>query len=242
MVVRTALRSRARPPRDPRHERLPAALRTKLRRYVLPVYDYVLMTEPLSAPQRKAAIGWANRQGLADMSEPVPLLPADRRRPDPVGRLRRDLPLEQQRGSAARAARRDLLAARLAVLRDVPAAGGAALLARLGGRDRHVQPVQRVLRPRSSTASSRTPPATPGSGVGATRWGARVCLDLVDELRDRPDPAVARPQEAAAVPARAVPQRGVWLTRRALARADRREGRRGPWLKLLDAVGLGFDS
>jgi hypothetical protein len=35
---------------------------------------------------------------------------------------------------------------------------------------------------------------------------------------------------------------GVWVTRRALARADRREGRRGPWLKLLDAVGLGFDS
>jgi hypothetical protein len=32
------------------------------------------------------------------------------------------------------------------------------------------------------------------------------------------------------------------MTRRALARADRRGGRRGPWLKLLDAVGLGFDS
>jgi hypothetical protein len=35
---------------------------------------------------------------------------------------------------------------------------------------------------------------------------------------------------------------GVWVTRRALARADRRAGARGPWLKLLDAVGLGFDS
>ena len=32
---------------------------------MLPVYDYVLMTEPLSAEQR-AAIGWANRQGLTD--------------------------------------------------------------------------------------------------------------------------------------------------------------------------------
>ena len=30
-----------------------------------PVYDYVLMTEPLSA-ERRAAIGWANRQGLTD--------------------------------------------------------------------------------------------------------------------------------------------------------------------------------
>jgi glycine/D-amino acid oxidase-like deaminating enzyme len=36
-----------------------------IRRYVLPVYDYVLVTEPLTAAQR-AAIGWRRRQGLAD--------------------------------------------------------------------------------------------------------------------------------------------------------------------------------
>ena len=36
-----------------------------IRRYVVPVYDYVLVTEPLSAEQR-AAIGWANRQGTGD--------------------------------------------------------------------------------------------------------------------------------------------------------------------------------
>ena len=35
---------------------------------------------------------------------------------------------------------------------------------------------------------------------------------------------------------------GVQLTRRALAKADRNEGRRGPWLWLLDSLGLGFDS
>jgi len=34
----------------------------------------------------------------------------------------------------------------------------------------------------------------------------------------------------------------VELTQRAMARADRNQGRRGPWLKLLDALGLGFDS
>ena len=34
---------------------------------------------------------------------------------------------------------------------------------------------------------------------------------------------------------------GIQLTRRALARQDR-TGRRGPWLRLLDALGLGFDS
>ena len=34
----------------------------------------------------------------------------------------------------------------------------------------------------------------------------------------------------------------VRLTQRALARADANEGRRGPWLRLLDRLGLGFDS
>jgi hypothetical protein len=35
---------------------------------------------------------------------------------------------------------------------------------------------------------------------------------------------------------------GIELTRRALARADRNGGRRGPWLRTLDRVGMGFDS
>ena len=35
---------------------------------------------------------------------------------------------------------------------------------------------------------------------------------------------------------------GIELTRRAIARADESEGRRGPWLRLLDRFGLGFDS
>jgi hypothetical protein len=34
----------------------------------------------------------------------------------------------------------------------------------------------------------------------------------------------------------------VQMTRRALIRADERAGRRGPWLRLLDRFGVGFDS
>jgi len=36
----------------------------RIRAYIVPVYDYVLVTEPLSSAQR-AAIGWRNRQGSA---------------------------------------------------------------------------------------------------------------------------------------------------------------------------------
>ncbi|MGH3313154.1 MAG: NAD(P)/FAD-dependent oxidoreductase, partial [Streptomyces sp.] len=42
----------------------PSLLR-RVRPYIAPVYDYALMTEPLSERQR-ASVGWANRQGLAD--------------------------------------------------------------------------------------------------------------------------------------------------------------------------------
>ena len=38
-----------------------------IRRYVVPVYDYVLVTEPLSEAQRDA-IGWRGRQGLSDLA------------------------------------------------------------------------------------------------------------------------------------------------------------------------------
>ncbi len=37
----------------------------RVRSYTVPVYDYALMTEPLSADQL-ASIGWKNRQGLGD--------------------------------------------------------------------------------------------------------------------------------------------------------------------------------
>ena len=37
----------------------------RVRPYTVPVYDYALMTEPLTAEQL-AAVGWKNRQGLGD--------------------------------------------------------------------------------------------------------------------------------------------------------------------------------
>jgi len=46
-----------------RHQRLPVARATGPA-FIVPVYDYVLMTEPLSAAQM-ASIGWEGRQGLA---------------------------------------------------------------------------------------------------------------------------------------------------------------------------------
>ena len=40
-------------------------LTRSIRRLVAPVYDYVIVTEPLSAEQRRA-VGWYGGQGIAD--------------------------------------------------------------------------------------------------------------------------------------------------------------------------------
>ena len=74
------------------------------------------------------------------------------------------------------------------------------------------------------------------------RFGARVALDLLHGrntelarlrmVRERPVPFPPEPLRYGAIQ----------LTRNALARADERGGRRGPWLRALDRIGAGFDS
>jgi len=81
-----------------------------------------------------------------------------------------------------------------------------------------------------------------GLGVGASRFGARTALDLVDGeqtertnlrlTRKRPIPFPPEPFRSAVI----------GLTQREIARADRNQGQRGLWLQTLDRLGLGFDS
>ena len=139
----------------------PPLLRS-IRHYVVPVYDYVLVTEPLSAAQRdvdrlEAPPGHRRRR------QPVPLLPPDRRRPHPVRRLGRRLPLRRPGRPAPRRARPDLRHARPALLPHLPAARGPALHPPLGRRDRHLLALLGLLRHRLRRHASPTPPATPAS-------------------------------------------------------------------------------
>ncbi len=79
-----------------------------------------------------------------------------------------------------------------------------------------------------------------GHGVGASRFGARIGIEL---LGYGPTDII----EMKFVTKRALPWApepfrwlGVRLTQRALKKADRNNGKRGLWLKFLDALGLGF--
>ena len=139
----------------------PSLLR-RLRLYTVPVYDLVLVTEPLSAAQL-SSIGWRHRQGVGDASNLFHYY-----------RLTRDnrilwggyLPLyhfAQPHRPGLRATRLHPQAPGPALLHHVPPAGRPALHPPLGRRHRHQHPLLRLLRHRPRRPASATPSATPAS-------------------------------------------------------------------------------
>jgi len=81
-----------------------------------------------------------------------------------------------------------------------------------------------------------------GLGVGASRFGAQVALDLLEGAEnERTGLAMVR-RPPLPFPPEPLRWAGIQLTRRSLARADAAGGRRDLWLRALDRLGLGFDS
>jgi len=211
-----------------------------IRRYVVPVYDHVLVTEPLSADQR-AAIGWAGRRGVGDSANRFHyyrLTEDDRILWGGYDALyyygnRIDPGLERRPETA------ELLAGHF--FDTFPQLDGLAFTHHWAGVidtcSRFCLTAGTVLDGRAAYAVGYT-----GLGVGASRFGAAVGLDLLfdpaspllelEMVRRRPVPFPPEPLRWAVIQ----------QTRAALARADRRQGRRGPWLRVLDRLGLGFDS
>jgi glycine/D-amino acid oxidase-like deaminating enzyme len=208
-----------------------------IRRYIAPVYDYVLVTEPV--PQD--AIGWHKRQGLSDMGNQFHYsrLTADNRilwggydavyrYGGPVGPQ-----LDDHDPTFARLSQHFFtLFPQLEGVRFTHRWGGA-----IDTCSRFSVFFGRAHGGRIVYALGYT-----GLGVAASRFGARVALDLLDGrtteatqlamVRRRPLPFPPEPLRTAVIQ----------LTRKGLAAADRHEGRRGLWLSTLDRLGLGFDS
>jgi glycine/D-amino acid oxidase-like deaminating enzyme len=211
-----------------------------IRRYVLPVYDYVLVSEPLSAEQR-ASLGWVRRQGIGDSANRFHYyrLTADDRLLwggyEAVYRFggpvapRHDTD-EQVFGALAQH-----------VFTTFPQLRGLRFTHRWGGA---IDTCSRFSVFFGTAHGGKVAYAVgyTGLGVAATRFGARVALDLLDGreteatrlryVRRKPVPFPPEPLRWAVVQ----------LTRNRLAAADAAHGRRGLWLRTLDRLGLGFDS
>jgi glycine/D-amino acid oxidase-like deaminating enzyme len=219
------------------------AFRSPLRRMrfaVVPVWDYALMSEPLS-PSQMAAIGWKNRQGVGDCGNQFHYyrLTHDDRilwgGYDAIYHYGSAL----RRSHEYRAKSMELLSRQffetfpqLEGLRFSHVWGGP-----IGTTTRFCMDTGSALAGRVAWAVGYT-----GLGVVASRFGARIGLDRLDSP-DSPRLKL-RLARRRAVPWPPEPLRylAIQLTRRELARADRNGGRRGPWLRLLDRLGLGFNS
>jgi glycine/D-amino acid oxidase-like deaminating enzyme len=212
----------------------------RLRWYTVPVYDYVLVTEPLS-PGRLAEVGWRRRQGLSDAGNQFHYyrLTADNRilwgGYDAVYRFGGPVApgLDQRDETFARLSQH--------FFTTFPQLEGIRFSHRWGGAidtcSRFSVFFGTAHRGRVAYAAGYT-----GLGVGATRFGAAVALDLLD--RRETEATRLRYVARKPVPFPAEPLRWavIELTRNRLAAADRRQGRRGLWLRTLDRFGLGFDS
>ncbi len=208
--------------------------------YTVPVYDYVLATEPLSTDQLDR-IGWRNRQGVGDSANQFHYyrLTADNRIVwggyDAVYHYGRrvDAAYEDRQQTYRMLAEHFFIT--FPQLDDVRFshrwAGAIDTNTRFcahwgtarGGRVAYVN-------------------GFTGLGVGATRFAADVCLDLLDGAatpRTRLEMVRRKPLPFPPEPVASV---GIQATRWSLDRADHAAGQRNVLLRTLDALGLGFDS
>ncbi|MCW2881585.1 MAG: hypothetical protein JWQ95_5685 [Sphaerisporangium sp.] len=212
----------------------------RLKNFLVPVYDYALVTEPLT-PAQLASIGWHNRQGIGDGANQFHYyrLTADNRI------LWGGYDAVYYNGGIVKEEyeQRDATFAKLAshFYTTFPQLAGVRFTHRWGGVidtcSRFSAFFGKAHRGRLAYAAGYT-----GLGVGATRFGANVMLDLLSgEPTERTELRMVREKP---VPFPPEPLRSgvIQLTRWSIAQADAHEGRRNLWLRTLDRLGVGFDS
>ncbi|MEI6230310.1 MAG: FAD-dependent oxidoreductase [Actinomycetes bacterium] len=212
----------------------------RIRHYIVPVYDYVVCTEPLS-DQQMSDIGWSGREGLANHANQFHYtrLTADNR----ILWGGYDATYYKNDGMDTKFHSNPETFAMLAqhLYEFLPALDGVKFTHTWGGA---IDTCSRFS-PFWGTANSGKVAYVAGYtglGVGATRFGARVMLDLLSgkptELTEL-EYVKTKPLPFPPEPLRSI---GIGLTRWSFDKADRNEGKRNLWLRSLDKVGLGFDS
>ena len=212
--------------------------------YTLPLYDYALMTEPLSAEQRQA-IGWEEMIGLADLNNRFHY---SRPTIDEHGGFRilwGGYDAIYHFGGKVRSDYdyRDETFEKLVAhfYGTFPPLEGIKFSHAWGGA---IDSCSRFFAFFDVSHGGRVAYSAgyTGLGVGATRFGAKVMLDLLSGaeteltqlqlVRKKPLPFPPEPATWA----------GVQVMTNAMVRADRNQGKRSRFLRALDKIGIGLDS
>jgi glycine/D-amino acid oxidase-like deaminating enzyme len=207
---------------------------------MIPVYDYALMTEPLTKEQR-AVIGWRGREGIGDYGNQFHYYSIT-----PAGQILwggYDAIYYRNGAVAPHLENRPETFARLAdhFFQTFPMLTGLRFTHAWGGVidtcSRYTAFWGKAYGGKVAYALGYT-----GLGVGASRFGAHVMLDLLDDkktertelkmVKTKPFPFPPEPFRAPIIN----------FTRWSMNQADQNQGKRNLWLKTLDALGLGFDS
>ena len=211
----------------------------QMRRYIVPVYDHVLMTEPLSDAQM-AEIGWEGREGASDVGNQFHYyrLTSDNRilwggfDANYYWRNGMGADLEQRTESF------ELLAGHF--FETFPQLEG------LGFSHKWAGPIGTTSKFSAAFGTQHGERLAwvggyTGLGVGASRFGARVALDLVDGLATERTMLQMVQRKPIPFPPEPVRSVAIRATKRALAKEDE-TGERTRWVQLLDRFGIGFDS
>ncbi|MFD7440683.1 NAD(P)/FAD-dependent oxidoreductase [Streptomyces sp. NPDC059909] len=212
----------------------------RVRPFTVPVYDYALMTEPLS-PAQLESVGWKNRRGLGDSANQFHYfrITADHRilwgGYDAIypygGKVTAEMD-HRPETYLKLAGQFFTCFPQLEGLRFSHAWGGA-----IDTCSRFSAFFGTAHGGKVAYAAGYT-----GLGVGATRFGAEVMLDLLaGERTERTELEMVRTKPLP-FPPEPVAWAGIGITKWSLARADANGGRRNLWLKVMDRLGLGFDS
>ena len=209
-------------------------------KYVIPIYDFQLVTEPLT-PAQLESIGWKEREGLSDAGNQFHYYRMTKDNEilwggyDAIYNFRGKVRQEYESDAQTYAHLAE------AFLETFPQLKGIKFTHGWGGAidtcSRFSPFWGKAYRGRVAYVMGYT-----GLGVGSTRFGAQVMLDLldgVDNERTRLTMVRKKPLPFPPEPFRFI---FIRLTQWSINRADEKQGRRNLWLRLLDLLGLGFDS
>ena len=209
-------------------------------KYVVPVYDFQLVTQPLTTEQLDS-IGWKGREGLSDAGNQFHYYRMTKDNEilwggyDAIYNFRGKVRQEYESDAQTYAH----LAA--AFLETFPQLKGIKFTHGWGGAidtcSRFSPFWGKAYRGRVAYVMGYT-----GLGVASTRFGAQVMLDLLDGIdneRTRLTMVRRKPWPFPPEPFRFI---FIRLTQWSINRADEKGGKRNLWLKFLDFLGLGFDS
>jgi len=212
----------------------------RLSYYVVPVYDYALVTEPLTPTQRES-IGWYGREGVSDASRQFHYtrITADER----ILWGGYDAVYYWNNGFGAHLETSNEMFGKLAehFFQVFPQLEGLHFSHAWGGA---IDTCSRFSPFWGTAHHGKTAYSMgfTGLGVGATRFGANVMLDILyNRKTERNDLEFVRtkPLPFPPEPLRSI---GIHLTRWSMERVDRNGGRENLWLRAMDWLGLGFDS